>query len=112
VAAAKVQREGRRKEDASWALDGELQGSGPSTQDDMLTPGGVEEYVLDIGKGGNKEPWPNGGRAVDTDGVQVQSDGSGLGQPDRMTLPRRQPWINESRRGPTSRRRGAGPAGG
>ena len=77
----------------------------------MLTSGGVKEDVLHIGMGGNKESRPIGGLAVDTYGIEVQG-GSGLGQPDRMTLPRRQPWINESRRGPTSRRRGAGRAGG
>jgi hypothetical protein len=78
----------------------------------MLTPDGVEEDVLDIGKGGDEETWPSPGLALDTCGVEVQSGGPGLGQPDRMTLPCRQPWINESRRVPTSRLHGAGPAGG
>ncbi len=81
-------------------------------QDHMLAPDGVEQDVIDIGEGRDEEPWPTGGRVVEPYGIEVKDGGSGLGQPDRMTLLRRQPWINESRQVPTARRRDAGPAGG
>lgn len=78
----------------------------------MLAPDSVEEDVLDIREGSNDKPWPIGGRVVETYGIKVQTSGSGLGQPNRMTLLRRQPWINESRQVPNFRRRGVGRAGG
>lgn len=78
----------------------------------MLAANGVEENVLNIGEGRNEEPGALSGRAVERCGVQVQTGGSGLGQPDRMSLLGRQLRINESRRGPRPRRRRGEPASG
>lgn len=78
----------------------------------MLAADGVEEDVLDIGEGWNKELWTINRSAAGGRAVKVQRGGSGLGQPDRVTFCSRQLRINESRRVPTPRRGRGGPASG
>jgi hypothetical protein len=78
----------------------------------MLAVGGVEEDVLDIGEGGNEQPWMVERRVIEGRSVKVQRGGPGLGQPDRVTVLGRELGINESRRVPTSRPLCGGPASG
>jgi hypothetical protein len=110
AAPAKPQAKDRRGDDAVVPADGELQGHGPRTQEDVLAASRVEEDVLDIGEGGNEQPCAVGRWAVEGRGVKVQKGSPGLGQPDRLALPGGQRGINESRAVPTAPPRRGGPA--
>jgi hypothetical protein len=78
----------------------------------MLPAHGVEQDVLDIGEGGNEEPWTIVRGTIEGCRVKAQRSSSGLGQPDRVTLCSRQLWINESRLVPGPRRLRGGRASG
>jgi hypothetical protein len=79
MAAADPQAKGRRGDDAIVPADGELQGRGPRAQEDVLAAVSVEEDVLDIGEGGNEQPWAIDSWAVEGGSVKVQTGSPGLG---------------------------------
>jgi hypothetical protein len=112
AALVKPQCKDRGGDDAILPIDGELHDREARAQGEMLAPGRVEKDVLYIGERGNEEPWAIGRWSVEGSSVELQRGGSGLGQPDRVTLPSRELRINESTPIPTPRRRRDGPATG
>jgi hypothetical protein len=74
---------------------------GARAEDDVLAPAGVDENMLYVGEFRETHSGSIASRIGGELGGQMQANGTGLGEPDRMGSVSRQAWIGERSTVPT-----------